>query len=244
MIALIPIWTLKLTIHKRLLTLVWRAIWAMKNMRLLDTVCLLHPRFRLKPLTWHPMFVSLNCALSPICNDVIQVGSIRYCAPELLTPDNLAKYNEQADVYVGHLLPAENTFGDASADTRLESFFGNLWASFDFLFSETDWIIFSLLTNFQANRPLRPFFHVPATFPAIQKAILRFDVFILQFFSFDFSNIVTFQRRSPPYAWPYWFGIYRVVHSMRSRKTIKKAQFRYNLPKTSGKLRVTRWYDS
>lgn len=72
------------------------------------------------------MFVSLNCALSPICNDVIQVGSIRYCAPELLTPDNLAKYNEQADVYVGHLLPAENTFGDASADTRLESFFGNL----------------------------------------------------------------------------------------------------------------------
>jgi hypothetical protein len=56
------------------------------------------------------MFVSLNCALSPICNDVIQVGSIRYCAPELLTPDNLAKYNEQADVCVGHFLPAHNTF--------------------------------------------------------------------------------------------------------------------------------------
>ena len=149
------------------------------------------------------MFVSLNCALSPICNDVIQVGSIRYCAPELLTPDNLAKYNEQADVCVGHFLPAHNTFVMPLQILVWDHSLGTCEHLLTFCFSETDWIIFSLLTNFQANRPLRPFFHVPATFPAIQKAILRFAVFILQFFSFDFSNILTVQRRSPPYARPY-----------------------------------------
>lgn len=62
------------------------------------------------------------------------VGSIRYCAPELLTVDNVAMYNEQADVY---------SFGII------------LWEL--------------------ANRPLRPYHHVPATFPAIQKAILSGD---------------------------------------------------------------------
>ena len=64
----------------------------------------------------------------------MQVGSIRYCAPELLTFDNLALYNEQADVYAtrrsymplaAHNL--SNEYGNSVlAVTLLESFFGKL----------------------------------------------------------------------------------------------------------------------
>jgi hypothetical protein len=57
-------------------------------------------------------------------------------------------------------------------------------------------LLFFLVDNFQSNRPLRPYYHVPATFPAIQKAILRYfdllrvtcifqDVTLLLLFNFN-----------------------------------------------------------
>ena len=70
-------------------------------------------------MTSNVCFLESHILIS-FCNVICQVGSIRYCAPELLTVDNLALYNEQADVYVAKLLQTFTSTKYICADILLE----------------------------------------------------------------------------------------------------------------------------
>jgi serine/threonine protein kinase len=106
---------LHLTWSKRWLTLASLVTWA-RN-RPVGAKLPLCPRSR---STWHQMCAPLSLIFWFYFVIWCQVGSIRYCAPELLTVDNLALYNEQADVYVANLSQTYISTENIHADILLE----------------------------------------------------------------------------------------------------------------------------